>query len=106
MPVNWPPPNAPQWPQGTEGTDLDNFIVALRVAGWTEAAPTNQERTAYFNEARCDSGHPVVGRMIISPEGVRHPAAACNTNHGLTIRSRALFLPWFPFYLNTFAEGE
>ena len=75
------------------------MIAHLRMRGWTDAAPTNQERTRYFDAVRCDEGHPVVGRMLVSPEGVRYPAAACNTQHHPQVgKSRALFYLWPPFY--------
>lgn len=98
MPTSWPPATAPAWPPPEVGTsyeasDLRTLAEALLRAGFTHTAPTTAERSAYFRDARCDHGHAVIGRMLISPSGVRYPVAACNdTTH------RDVLVPWPPYY--------
>ena len=99
MPTNWPPVTAPVWPPPEIGTsfeagDLRSLVEALREAGFTHAAPTSAERTAFFTSARCDHGHQVTGRMLVSPSGVRYPVAVCNnTTH------RDVLVLWPPYYM-------
>lgn len=97
MPTNWPPAGAPTWPPPEIGplqcSDLKSLILALREAGFAQAAPTAAENQAYFNNARCDHGDRVVGRMLISPGGARYPFAVCNdAGH------RDLLVLWPPYY--------
>jgi hypothetical protein len=65
----------------------------LREAGFTQSAPTQAEVNAFFKNARCDHGDAVIGRMLVSPGGVRYPFAACN-NAG----HRDLLVLWPPYY--------
>lgn len=98
MPTNWPPATAPAWPPQELGTTwfsaatLRDLIQELLTAGFTQAAPTSAENNTFFKSARCDHGHQVVGRMIISPAGVRYPFAICN-NSG----HRDLLVLWPPY---------
>ncbi len=104
MPTAWPPPNLPQFPPIRAAT-VDALIDALLFAGWTDRNPTPQERTLYGLDAvRCDLGHPAVWRMAIEPGGQAYPCGACNTNHDAQAgeKSRALFLPYDPWYQNTY----
>lgn len=109
MPTGWPPANVTWPPAGMVALEIDprNLDVLVRAigAGWTSAAPTNQENTANFTPARCDLGHPVIGRVLVAPGGTRYPYfAACNTNHDAAkgTVSRAVFFPWQPFYRNDY----
>lgn len=91
--VNYPPANAPAW-IGLGCSDLRHLILVLRdEMGWTQAAPTATENNAIFKNARCDEGHAVVGRMFVSPEGVRYAFAVCNN-----AAHRQLLVPWGPDY--------
>ena len=99
MPTNWPPATAPPWPPPEisstwfSASDIRIMVRILLDAGFTQAAPTSAENTAFFKSARCDHGHQVVGRMLISPSGVRYPVAACNDgNH------QDLLVLWPPYY--------
>lgn len=76
----------------------------LKEKGFTSANPTNPENNTFFANVRCDLNHPVVGRMLIAPDGSRYPFAACNTNHDAIagIASRAVFFLWPPYYQNSF----
>lgn len=99
MPTNWPPTTAPPWPPAElniswwSSGDIKNLVWELRELGFTQEAPTSAERTAFFNSAQCDHGHQVVGRMLVSPTGVRYPFAVCN-NSG----HRDLLVLWPPYY--------
>lgn len=102
MPTNWPPASAPSWPPPEinsvwfDSSDLKVLVETLLEAGFTHSAPTAQERSAYFNNARCDHGHPVIGRMLISPSGTRYPVAVCNDgNH------RDVLVQWPPYYMGS-----
>lgn len=102
MPTNWPPTTAPAWPPpeigsgpgaGLSCSDLRTLVAILLEAGFAHAAPTSAERAAFFTPARCDHAHQVIGRMLVSPSGVRYPVAACNnTTH------RDVLVPWPPYY--------
>jgi len=99
MPTNWPPLTAPSWPPtelnttGFETSDLRALAEILRDAGFTHAAPTAAERNIYFRDALCDHGHTVLGRMLISPSGVRYPVAVCtDATH------RDILVLWPPYY--------
>ena len=108
MPVlNWPPLSAPAWPPAGFGgrlefADIRVLLLVLRDEyGFTQSAPTTAERTAYFNAARCDEGHQVTGRMIVSPSGTRYPFAICqNASH------RQLLVLWGPDYCMGGKSGE
>lgn len=107
MPTNWPPANAPAFPP-ISAESVDALIDTLRANGWSDRAPTNQERTLYaFDSVRCDLGHPAVFRMAVDPGGQAYPAGACNQNHDAAAgeKSRALFLPYDPWYVNTYTRG-
>lgn len=99
MPTNWPPAGVPSWPPAVLETtgfvagDLRTLVLELLALGFTHEAPTNAERVAFFNQARCDHGHTVVGRMIISPNGTRYPFAICSdAGH------RDVLVLWAPYY--------
>lgn len=99
MPVNWPPATAPSWPPPElhptwfSSGDLKNLLYELKEKGFTQAAPTSAERSAFFNSAQCDHGHQVIGRMLVSPSGVRYPFAVCNN-----AAHRDLLVLWPPYY--------
>lgn len=99
MPVNWPPPSAPSWPPPEIGgtwfstSDLATLVRELLLLGFTQAAPTTAENTAYFTNARCDHNHQVTGRMLISPSGVRYPIAGCNN-----ATHKDVLVLWPPYY--------
>lgn len=94
MPTNWPPALNPAltYFNDRSWSKLADAIVDLQAAGWTQRAPTTAERNLYFRDARCDHGHQVIGRMLISPTGDIYPFAVCNDgNH------RAALVLWFPY---------
>lgn len=98
MPTNWPPPIP--WPplELTDGeftaANLKVFIKVLLEEGFTHEAPTQAERNHYFKDARCDHGHQVVGRMLISPSAVRYPIALCRgASH------KDVLVLWSPYYM-------
>ena len=99
MPVNWPPPTAPSWPPPEIGadwlscSDIRTLVMVLREAGFTHAAPTVAENNAFFKDARCDHGDQVVGRMLVSPSGVRYPVAICKD-----AAHRDVLVLWPPYY--------
>lgn len=99
MPVNWPPASAPAWPPVELGTDWISFsdirvlVRNLLELGFTQAAPTAAERNLFFKNATCDHGDAVIGRMIVSPGGVRYPFAVCNN-----AAHRDLLVLWTPYY--------
>lgn len=79
--TSWPPATAPTWPPPGY-TVLEFSTVADGQAwidnhGWTRRNPTNAEKTAYFNPARCNQGHTVNGVMFVSPTNVAYPFALC-----------------------------
>jgi len=99
MPTNWPPAGAPAWPPSELGTtwlscsDIRTLVSVLLEAGFTHAAPTTAENNAFFKNARCDHGDTVVGRMLVSPGGIRYPVAICtNSTH------RDVLVLWPPYY--------
>lgn len=94
--VNWPPATAPAWPP--PGYTLLEFTGILEGQqwvdehGWTRRNPTNAERTAFFNSARCQQGHTVTGRMFVNPaNNVAYPFALCTG-----VEQEALVL-WPPY---------
>jgi hypothetical protein len=99
MPLNWPPATAPPWPPPEisatwlSASDVRTLVAVLHEAGFTQVAPTSAERTAFFNAARCDHGHQVTGRMLVSPSNVRYPFAVCNN-----AAHRDLLVLWPPYY--------
>ena len=99
--VNWPPATAPAWGK-IYFSDLRVMLRELQSEGWTHAVPTTAERNTYFpNSVRCDEGHTVTGRMIISPAAVRYPFAICtNAAH------RQLLVLWGPDFCMGGKSGE
>ena len=102
MPVNWPPADGtyPPWPPPEVGSswlscsDLLALVRTLFDLGFTQAAPSGAERNLFFRNAQCDEGHNVIGRMLVSPDGLRrYPFAVCN-NSG----HRDLLVLWPPYY--------
>ena len=79
-------------PGPTEGT----------IISFTQEAPTASEVTAFFKNARCDHGHQAIGRMLVSPDGLRrYPFAVCNDgNH------RDLLVLWPPYYAGAKSGNE
>ena len=109
MPVNWPPPaeTYPPWPPPEIGaswlstSDLLTLVRTLQGLGFTQAAPTAAERSAFFTNARCDHGDRVIGRMLVSPdESRRYPFAVCND-----AQHRDLLVLWPPYYAG-FGSGQ
>lgn len=103
MPLNWPPVGNVVPPFSASDWDaLLSLAEELIEAGWTHRAPTGGENASIFNDARCDLGHIVTGRVLVSPGGQAYYFAACNTNHHEQVgqKSRAILLPWPPFYYN------
>jgi len=98
MPINWPPASAPPWPpleisnNWLSYSDLLSLVYEMQRAGFTQRAPTVQERNAYFRDARCDDNHQVIGRMIVSPGGTAYPFAVCNN-----AQDRELLVLWPPY---------
>ena len=106
MPLNWPPVTAPSWPPPEVGTslecsDLRTLVAVLRDFGFTQAAPTSAENTAFFNSARCDHGDRVTGRMLVSPSGIRYPFAVCRD-----AAHRDLLVLWPPYYAGALSGVE
>lgn len=106
MPTNWPPASAPSWPppefgERCEASDLRTLVRALQESGYTLSPPTPSERNAFFRDARCDDGHPVLGRMVVSPGGTRYPFAVCQDP-----AHRALLTLWEPYEAGWQSEAE
>jgi len=107
VPANWPPPTAPAWPPSQissawfSTSDLRALLALLIEAGFTQAAPTSGENTAFFSSARCDHNHAVIGRMLVSPSGVRYPFAVCNN-----AAHRDLLVLWPPYYAGSLSGTE
>jgi hypothetical protein len=100
MPINWPPSGTPSWPPEEisdvwfSTSNLRSLIDILLENEFTHEAPTGVENTQYFADARCDHGHPVIGRMIVSPDGLRrYPIAVCNSGV-----HRDVLVLWPPYY--------
>jgi hypothetical protein len=101
MPTNWPPAEAtyPTWPPPEIGGPIDVsnirvLLAELRALGFTQAAPTTTERNTFFKDARCDHGDAVIGRMLVSPDGLRrYPFAVCDDP-----AHRDLLVLWPPYY--------
>ena len=99
MPINWPPASAPSWPPPEisatwfSAGDLRCLVSVLLKAGFTHVTPTTAERNLYFTNARCDHGHTVLGRMLISPSGGRYPVGICNNATHLDV-----LVLWPPYY--------
>ena len=103
MPINWPPATAPIWPPPeltTTGFSCSDWVVLiqeLKSFGFTQAAPTGPEQSAFFNSARCDDNHSVIGRMLVNPSGViRYPFCVCNNG-----AHREMLVLWPPFTCGT-----
>jgi len=103
MPANWPPPSGtyPPWPPIELGGVWASFynlwalVHTLQKLEFTQEAPTPTENTLFFSSSvRCDENHQVIGRMLVSPDGLRrYPFAVCvNAQHrdGLVL--------WPPYY--------
>ena len=99
MPLSWPHPEAPPWPPPEISdtwlscSNLRTLVEILLEAGFTHSAPTAAERNKYFKDARCDHGDEVIGRMLISPSGVRYPIALCKDSV-----HRDVLVLWPPYY--------
>ena len=108
MPINWPPPTAPSWPPSEINSawfscsNIRTLVETLREAGFTHEAPTSAENAAYFSAARCDHGHTVIGRMLVSPDGLRrYPVAICrDATH------RDVLVLWPPYYCGARSGGN
>jgi len=105
MPTNWPPAGAAVSPFQASGWDaLLRLMDRLTQQGWTNRAPTNQERNSIFVPVRCDEGHTVSGRVIVAPAalgGQVYYVALCDVNHDPNVgKSRAVLTCWPPFYYN------
>lgn len=78
--VNWPPAGVPTPP--FESSSLEAAVSLLRYLkqkyGWDTRNPTNAERNAIFDPARCSQGHTVTGLMVVAPDGTLYPFARCN----------------------------
>jgi len=104
MAVNWPPAEGtyPAWPppeMGAASALREMYAFLRKHGGYTNAAPTAAERAAYFNNTQCSDGHNVVGRMLVSPDGLkRWPFCVCNNNG----HRQALVL-WPPYELTNFS---
>jgi hypothetical protein len=99
-PINWPPAGIPSWPPSDVSTswlsasDLRSLVEALRDHGFTKENATTAENTTYFANARCQHGHTVVGRMLVSSDGLRrYPVAICTDS-----THRDFLVPWPPYY--------
>lgn len=100
MTVNWPPPQGtyPSWPppdfSGREFSDWTALARDLREEGWSHDAPTAAEVNAFFGvSVKCGDGHRVIGRMLVSPDGLRrYPFAVCNNAD-----DREFLVLWPPF---------
>ena len=97
--ANWPPPTAPSWPppgyERVEAYNLEGLWATLVGPGteWTIATPSGQERAAFFNAASCEEGHNLLGRMLVSPDGLtRYPFAVCNN-----AANRRVLVLWPPY---------
>jgi hypothetical protein len=107
MPTNWPPETAPTWPpeelgiESWESSDIISLARDLKIHGFTLDTPTGAERREYFNSATCDHGHNVLGRMVVSPGGVRYPFAICNNS-----AHRDLLVLWPPYYSGCWSGVE
>lgn len=98
--TNWPPATAPSWPPpgyiNLEAGSYDAAVQMVQECGATTAQPNGQERSAYFNNARCNDGHTVQGIMVVWPNGTKYPFARCTDVAHL----EGLVL-WDPFYATT-----
>lgn len=97
-PTNWPPSTYPPWPPPELLAEwqsysslraLANELVSL---GFTLDNATPQENQSYFQGARCDEGHQVTGRMVVSPSGTRYPFAVCRNG-----AHRDFLVLWAPY---------
>lgn len=101
MATNWPPiPGTyPAWPPPEfqtdrfEASDWVALLDYLRDLGFTHAAPSAAERNTFFKNTACDDGHAVIGRMLVSPDGLRrYPFCMCNNG-----QHRELLVLWPPY---------
>lgn len=104
MPINWPPASYPSWPpvelatNWLSASDLDSLTRVLVNYGFTLDTPTPAENNAYFKDARCDDDHKVIGRMVVSPLGVRYPFAVC-----VNPQLRELLVLWPPYSMGAYS---
>lgn len=86
MPTNWPPApeTYPTWPPVETETsslsfsNLRSLIEFFRPLNFTQETPTTAETTTFFAGARCEHGDLVIGRMLVSSDGLRRwPFAVC-----------------------------
>ena len=100
--TNWPPASGtyPEWPpielgpagHRVECSGWEALLALLQENNFTHAAPTGQEKSAFFNSARCGDGHTVTGRMLVSPDATRrYPFAVCNN------AEREFLVLWPPY---------
>ncbi len=92
----WPPPGVAWPPSGwphIEAWPYTELLRAVRELGWTQVAPTSAENRNIFGPVRCDKGHTVAGRMLVTPQGQRLPFAVC------TGAEREALVLWPPFSL-------
>lgn len=99
--LNWPPSDGtyPIWPPPEIGSNRfecsDWAVLAQQLLelGFTHDAPTTQERNLFFRDAQCGGGHNVIGRMVVSADGLRrYPFAVCNN-----AQDREFLVLWWPF---------
>jgi hypothetical protein len=105
MAVNWPPApgTSPAWPPPEfltdrfEASDWLALLDCLRDLGFSHAAPSGAERNQFFRDTRDDDGHAVIGRMLVSPDGLqRYPFCVCNqADH------RELLVLWPPYTMGS-----
>lgn len=108
MPLtNWPPISYPTWPpqelqtNSFEACDLITLIRELQHDGFSLDTPTPTENNTYFKAVKCDEGHNIIGRMLVSPSGIRFPFAVCtNSSH------RQLLVLWGPNYCMGAGSGN
>ena len=101
MSTNWPPLSGtyPDWPppelgSGYAASDWQTLARELIELGFTHAAPTADEPNLYFPDSvTCGDGHQVIGRMLVSPDGLRrYPFCCC-----LDSAHRELLVLFWPF---------
>jgi len=108
--VNWPPPPGvyPAWPPPEIGSgwfSCDNWVTLARELldlGFSHAPPSGAERNQFFRDARDDDGHSVIGRMLVSPDGLRrYPFCVCNNP-----AHRELLVLWPPYTAGSLTGPE
>ncbi len=102
MPLTAWPPSGVAWPPAgwsyVEAWPYSALVAAVREWGWTQAAPTATENRNIFGPVRCDQGHTVTGRVLVTPRGARLPFAVC------TGAEREALVLWPPFTLGAGTE--